>query len=110
MEETALPIGKLLKLAAARRQHGAAYLDVLPAAALPAALGCGQGIGIKVVLGYDICLGRRFAVVPEGGDGAGQLRTALLSVIDVTLVDAYQVGEDVEVVDVVVAAVDVGHA
>ena len=64
IEEAALPVGELIVLAADVGQRGAARLDVLLAAAHPAAFGSGQGVGIEAVLADDVALGGRLAVVP----------------------------------------------
>ena len=48
------------------------------------------------------------AVVPQARNRTGQLGVAARRIIDVALVDADEIGEDIEVVGVVVAAIDVG--
>ena len=109
-QEAALPIAELVVLAARPRQHGPALLDVLPAATHPGALGSGKHVGPDVVLPNDALLGLDVAVVPDGCDRPCHVGTALLRIIDVAAVDAGEIGEEVEMVDVVIAAVDVGHA
>ena len=105
-EEAALPVGKGLILTAAAGQRGTALLYIGAAAALPGALGGGQHVGVEVVLPQDVVLCGGLAVVPVGRHGAGHVGTALLHPVDAALVDTDHIGEEVEVVGVVVAAVD----
>ena len=109
-EESSLEVGELVVFLSAVGQGCSSLFYVLLSAAFPCAFGGGEYVGILVVLpddvGFSLCLG----VVPCGGDGAGYLLAALLCIVYVALVDAHEVGIHVEVVDVVVAAVDVGHS
>ena len=109
-KETALPVGELLVLLAAVRQCGSALLDVLLSATYPCALGTCDDVGIEVVLFDDVFLSRSLAVVPWSRDCTGNVGITLLLVVDVALIDTYEVGEHIEVVSVVVTAVDVGQA
>ena len=64
-------------------------------------------MGIESVLTDDVGFRGRLAVVPDSGDGTCHLAAALLGIINIALVDAHKVGKHVEVVDVVVAAINV---
>ena len=109
-EETLLPVLELLILLSAVGQVGTARLDVLLAATLPGTVCDGQDIGIEVVLLDDEFLVADETVVPDTRDGTGHVGCSLRLVEDVAAVDACQVSKHVEVVDVVVAHVDVGDA
>ena len=107
-EETALPVGKLFIFVATQGQGSATHFDILLAATTPGALGRGEDVGVDVVHGHNGGVAGRLGVVPRGTDGAGNVVGALLGIIDVALIDAHHVGIDVEVVGIVIAAVDVG--
>ena len=109
-QETALPVGELLILLAAVGQGSAALFNVLFATTNPCALGTCNNIGIEVVLYDDILLGRCLAVVPWSRYCTRNVGITLLLLVDVALVDTNEVGKDVEVVGVVVTAVDVRQA
>ena len=61
-------------------------------------------------MSHDVLPALSLGVTPGRTDGAGHVVGALLRVVDVALVDAHEVGIHVEVVGVVVAAVDVGQS
>ena len=109
-KEAAFKVGKLLKLLARIGQRGAAHFDILLSASVPGAFCRGQDVRVDVVLPHDVLLRGRLRVVPRRADGARHVGSALLFVVDVALVDAHQVGVHVEVVRIVIAAVNVGQA
>ena len=109
-EKSAFPVGKFVVFLARVGQGGATAFDILLSAAHPSAFCRGQYVGIDVVFAHDVLFGGDVAVVPHGADGASHFGGAALLVVDVALVDAHHVGKEVEVVDVVIAAVDVGNA
>ena len=110
MKEATFPVGKLLELRAAVGQHRSADLDILVPATHPAAFCGGECVGIEAVLTDYIRLCCRLTVVPDGGDGTCHLAVSLLCIIDIALVYAHQICKDIKVVDVVVAAVDIGQS
>ena len=109
-EETAFPIGELLILLATVGQGSAALLNVLLAASNPCTFGACNDVRIEVVLNDDILFGWSLAVVPWSRDCTGNIGISLLLLVDIALVDTNEVGKDIEVVCVVVAAVNVGQA
>ena len=82
---------------------------MLPAS-FPGSFSRGQHIGIDVVLPHDALFVFHIAVVPYGSDLAGNLLIALLCVVDIAFVDANEVGKHIEMVHVVIAAIDVGQS
>ena len=109
-QETALPVGELLILLAAVGQGSTALLNVLLATANPSTLGTCNHVGIEIVLYDDIFLGRCLAVVPWSRYCSRNVGVTLLLIVDVALVYTNEVGKHVEVVGVVIAAVNVGQA
>ena len=109
-EEATFKVGKLFKFLARVRQRGAASFYVLLTAAVPSPFGRGDDIGVDVVLLHDVGPRLCLRVVPRRADSASHVARALLRVVDVALVNAHEVGVHVEVVRVVVAAVDVGQS
>ena len=80
------------------------------ATAYPSTFGRCDDIGIYIILGHNVGYRLKFAVVPACRDRACNGSITLLLIVDGALVDAYQVGKHVEVIGVVVAAIDIGLA
>ena len=112
-EEALLPVLELFVHFARVGECGSEFLDVtrvtIHLAAYPGTLGAGQHVGIHVVLLHDVLLGRSLSVVPVGRDGACYFARTLVCIVDVALVDTHYVCKHVEMVGVVVAAVDIGY-
>ena len=109
-EEATLKVSELIKFVAYVREGRSATFDVCLAPALPGTFGGSKDVGVDVVLTDDVGFGGSFGVVPSRTDCACHVCRALLFVEDVALIDSHQVGIDVKVVGVVVAAVDVGES
>ena len=109
-EETAFPVGEFVKLLAVVGQHCTAGLNVLFATANPCTLGTCYHVGIHIVLLYNVLFCGCLAVVPVGRNCSGHLGIALIHIVDVAAVDTHHVGKYIEVVGVVVTAIDVGAA
>ena len=104
-----LEIQEILPGRAAFRQDGAEIIEILIAASPPGSVGQGQGRYIQVVLKDDGLFIRNIAVVPKGDNGAGQVRRALVGIIDAAGMKAYNISEEVKMVDVMQPAVHRGN-
>ena len=109
-EETAFPVGKLVELLAAVGEHCTAFLNVFFTATNPSTLGTCNYVGVHIVLFNNVGLGGSLAVVPVGRNCSSNLFVTLLHIVDVAAVDTHNIGKHVEVVGVVVTAVDIGFA
>ena len=59
------------------------------------------------ILTNDVSLCGSLTVVPDCSDSTSYLTASLLGIINVTLIDAHKVSKDVEVIDVVIATINV---
>ena len=123
-EETCFPALKLFVFLTRIREHHAATIriflivsgsvcrvvDILLTTSHPSALRCSNNIRPNVILRHDVFLCSHLAVIPTTGNRTCYVGTALLRIIDCALVNTYKVSEDVEVVSVVVATVNVSLA
>ena len=82
-------------------------VDVLLASAYPCTLGSSDNIGPHIVLCHDGLFVSKFAVVPATRNSTSNLGSTLFVIIDIALVNTHQIGKYVEVVGIVVTAINV---
>ena len=109
-QETAFEVGKFHRFVIVFAKSGTALLYVLLSATAPCSFGRRQHIGIQIVLTHYIAPRLGFGVVPDGSDGARHIVGAALLVVDIAPIDARQVGIDIEMIDVIISAIDVRQA
>ena len=76
---------------------------------LPCTLDGSQHTGIDIILSHNACFRLHIPVVPHSSNLACYLAVSLLGIINVALEDAHEVGKYVEVVDVIITAINVGQ-
>ena len=87
-------------------QQGALAIKIAVAASTPGTFCQGEHIRIEIIFSQQLRCIVYEAVVPEGYDAASQVVAALCLVVDATVKHRHQVGIGIEMVGIVVAAVD----
>ena len=109
-EQPVLEIGKSFELFAAfRRKDSPVLVEIFGSSTAPGTFGDGEHIRIEVILFDDVRFRLDHPVVPDGQDRPGEIVTALRLVVDTAVIEGEQVGERIEVIQVMEAGIDGGN-